>query len=180
MNSHEMLIAKGARSGGSRSSGSKSSSSSKSTSTSKTNTSTSKSTTSVPSKPKTQSKPSSQTKTITQETPKTSSGKTYSRTGHTVDEQYQPRFSGGYAAPAGSVVYYRDSSALDWLPFYLIMNSNNQHREAVVVQPDGKEQIVKEEGTDGMYIFNWFITIAFIVAIIAGIVWLVNKRTSEY
>lgn len=112
--------------------------------------------------------PLSSTKTTT-----TSTG----QKGYVVDSNYQPRFSGGYTAPAGSVVVYRQSSIMDWLPFYLIMNSNNAHRQATVTQPDGQTKEVKEEGVDGMYIMNWIITILFIGGVIGGIVYLVNKYT---
>lgn len=152
----------------SSSSGSRSSSGSKSTTPSK------------PSASKPSSRPSSATTKTTSPTAKTVNGKTYSKTGNVVDSNYKPSFRGGYTPPAGSTVYYRESSAMDWLPFYLMMNSNNAHREAVVVEPakDGqpaKETVVKEEGTDGMYIWNWVITIIFCVLFLALIIWLVNK-----
>jgi hypothetical protein len=68
---------------------------------------------------------------------------------------------------------------MNWIPFYMIMSSNNAHREAVVVQPDGKEEVVKEEGVDTMYVINWIITILFIGGIIIGIIYLVNKLTKK-
>lgn len=137
------------------------------------------STISKPAAPKVSTKPTASTKTVTAAKPKTINGKTYSSKGNVVDENYKPRFSGGYVPPAGSTVYYHGMSALDWLPFYLILNSGAAHREAVVVQPDGKEQVVKEEGKDGMYAVNWIITILFILGIIALIVWLVNRASKN-
>lgn len=131
----------------------------------------------TPSKPSVSKSPTSNTKTTTSSNPKTVAGKSFGKKGYVVGDGYNPSFRGGYVAPAGSTVYYRESSMLDWLPFYMIMNSNNAHREAVVTTPEGKEEIVKEEGVDGMYIFNWFISILLIVGVIGGIVYLVNKFT---
>lgn len=162
----------GARGGGARAS-SRSSASRPSTSKPASKPSTAK-----PSTPKVSTKPSATTKTVTAAKPKTANGKTFSQKGSVVDGTYAPRFGGGYSAPVGSTVYYRQSSMLDWLPFYMIMN-NQQHREAVVVQPDGKEQVVKEEGTDGMYILNWIITILLCGGLIAGIVYLINRYTKR-
>ena len=133
---------------------------------------------SKPSVPKVSTRPSTATKTVTAAAPKTVAGKTFSRKGSVVDSTYQPRFSGGYTAPVGSTVYYRDNGLMSWLPFYMIM-SNQQHREAVVVSPDGKEEIVKEECTDGMYIFNWIITILLCGGLIAGVVYLINRYSKR-
>jgi len=132
------------------------------------------------SKPKTttQKTPSTSTKKVYSTTPKTVSGKQYSKTGNVVDDNYKPSFRGGYVAPVGSTVYYRDNSMLDWLPFYFLM-THDSHREAVVVKPDGKEEIVKEEGIDGMYIFNWVIVILLGLGLIAGIIYLINKYTKK-
>lgn len=132
------------------------------------------------------------TKTVTRSvsTPKTKTvaGKTYSKA-KTVTVGNQPRFSGGYVAPVGSTVYYPQSSALDWLPFYLIMTMNDGHREAVVSTPQAtsssghiipaQEKIVKEEGLDSMYIINWIITILFAGGIIGGGMYLINKQSKK-
>lgn len=101
------------------------------------------------------------------------------------DNGYQPKFVNGYSAPAGSVVYYRDNSFTDYFFLYYIFNSDNparpENQEAIIVQPDGKEVAARPVagGTDGMMIFNWFIFVLFIIAIIGGIVWGVNKLTSK-
>jgi cobalamin biosynthesis Mg chelatase CobN len=130
-------------------------------------------------KPKVAKRPSSSTKKVTT-TKRTVGGKTYSKTGNVVDGNYKPRFSGGYTPPAGSVVYYRESSMLDWLPLYFIM-THGQHREAVVVEkgkdgaPD-KETVVKEEGTDSMYVINWIVTILFGLGLIGLVYWLITRK----
>jgi hypothetical protein len=158
----------GGRGGGGRSSVSSSSKSSGG--------STSKS--SVGSKSTTGSRPSSTTKTVTSSSPKTVNGKTYSSKGYVVGEGYTPTFKGGYAPPAGSTVYYRDSggSAWDWFPMYYIMTHDGSS-QAVVTQPDGQEKEVEEEGGDGMYFFNWVLVILIGVGIIGLIIWFVNKRS---
>jgi len=171
--------AKGGGGGGRASSGARSysSSSSRSSTSTRSVTSTPKAT-SAPKvvTPKVTTRPTSATKTVTAAKPKTVAGKTYSTKGSVVDKNYQPKFN-GYTAPIGSTVYYRQSSMLDWLPLYLIL-SNQQHREAVVTQPDGKEQVVKEEGIDTMYVINWIVTILFALGLIGLIVWFVNKKTN--
>lgn len=136
---------------------------------------------SVPKAPKVSTKPSTKTVKVQSATAKKVNGKTFSKKGSVVDDTYKPRFNGGYSAPAGSVVYYRESSGLDWLPFYLIMTSQS-HREAVVVEPakDGQpavEKVVKEEGVDTMYVVNWVVSILIILGLIGGIVYLVNRKT---
>lgn len=138
----------------------------------------------------TPSKPSapSPAKTITKTPPKTiqstkpvvsSTGKKMNGTGKVVDENYQPKFRSGYVAPAGSVVYYPERSILDWLPFYMIM-THQQHQQVVVQSPDGnggmKEETQEEEGTDGMYIFNWIFSILVVGGVIYLIMRLVNRR----
>lgn len=128
-------------------------------------------------------RPSSATEKVVSQ-PKTINGKRFSGTGNKVGDGYQPTFRGGYSAPAGSVVYYRESSMMDWLPFYLILSSSNAHREATVVEPakdgqPGKETVVQEEGVDTMYVVNWIITILFILGLIALIVYLINKYSSK-
>jgi len=173
-----MADAKGGSVGGARVSAPRVSAPKMSTSTPKTSTSTSGVKTSTPSAPKVSTKPSSATAVKTAPA-KSIGGKTYSSKGYVVGKDYSPKFKGGYVAPEGSVVQYRNSGFMDWLPFYLIMSSNNAHREAVVTQPDGKEEIVKEEGIDTMYVINWIITILFIGGIIVGIIYLVNKLTKK-
>lgn len=134
---------------------------------------------STPAKSTVSTKPSSTTKTTTASTAvKSSTGKTMSKKGAVVDDNYKPTFRGGYVAPAGSVVYYRESSIMDWLPFYLIMTSQS-HREAVVQTPDGKQQTVKEEGVDTMYVINWIVSLLLIGGLIVLIVWFVNKKTKH-
>lgn len=121
------------------------------------------------------SKPSTATQVKTSATAKTVNGKTYSKKGYVVDEKYKPTFRGGYVAPAGSTVYYQ-SSMWDWFPIYYLM-THDSHRSAVVQQPDGKEEVVKEEGTDSMYVINWIIVILLGLGLIALVVYLINKRT---
>jgi hypothetical protein len=99
--------------------------------------------------------------------------------GKVVDDKYQPKFKNGYVAPSGSVVYYPQSSMLDWLPFYLIM-TNQSHREVVVQSPDGKKETVKEEGVDTMYVINWIVSILLCIGLIGAVVWFINKKTNNY
>lgn len=131
-------------------------------------------------KPKTSTKPTTASKTTTASAPKTVTGikGKYGNTGHRVGDGYQPRFN-GYTAPPGSVVYYPQHSALDYLPWILLFSQNSpSHDQAMVVQPDGKQVVAEPpKGIDGMVIFNWVIVILFLVAILGGIVWLVNKKT---
>lgn len=131
----------------------------------------------------TSTRPTTTTRTVTSTTTKTVSGKTYSRTGNVVDEHYQPHFVGGYVPHAGDVVYYRESSFMDWLPFYLIL-TNQQHREAVVETPGvngapATQKVVQEEGTDTMYVINWIVTILLCVGVIALVMWLANKASKK-
>jgi hypothetical protein len=168
--------------GGARSSSARSSSSSSKTSTS------SKSTPAPPAKPK-----PGVSKAVPGAAIKTADGKTvvsstkrpakseYSRsTGVVGDNGYTPRFANGYSAPPGSVVYYPQHSALDYLPWiYLFSQDSPQHDQAVIMQPDGKEVQAPpvQEGVDGMVIVNWIILVIIIAAVCAGIVYLVNKLT---
>lgn len=185
-------LAKGS-SGGSRGGGGSRTTTSRSTGSSGSKTTTSntgsKTTTNTapkaPAAPKVNTKPvAGQTKTVTNSTPKTVNGKTYSKTGNVVDDKYQPTFRGGYRPPVGSTVYYRDSSS-DWMsyiPLWYIMThngSNGSGSQAVVVQPDGKEVEVEQEGTDGWYIFNWIVMILIALGIIGAIVYFVNKKTQR-
>lgn len=178
--SHAMEVyAKGSSGGsrggsfsGSRSSSVKSSTTTQSTSASKPATTAPKSTT-----PKVSTKPSSTTKTVTSSKPISKDGKTFSSKGKVTDSTYQPKFN-GYTPPAGSTVYYRDSG-MSWLPFYFLWMSS--HREAVVQEPskDGQppvEKVVKEEGTDTMYVVNWIITILIGLGLIALVIYLLNRR----
>lgn len=175
-------IGGGARGGGgARSSGtSKSSSSSKSTST--------------PSKPKvgvSTAKPGSTIKTADGKTVKSSTATPakpgYSKTSKGIvgDNGYTPRFTNGYSAPAGSTVYYRDTSALDYLPWIYLFSQDNpatpQGQTATIVQPDGKQVEAKPvpQGTDGLAVLNWFLLIMIIAGIIGGIIWGVNKLTTK-
>ena len=126
-----ILIAKGSSGG---SSGSRSSVSSKSSSASKPNT---------PPKGTSQSKPGSTIKTqdgktIKSSEKKPSNGKFQSSSGVVGNNGYSPRFTNGYSAPAGSVVYYPQHSALDYLPWIYLFSQNSPANDAVtVVQPDG-------------------------------------------
>lgn len=176
--------------GGGRSSSSHSSSSSKSSSKSSSNSSKSSST---PSKPKTgtsTAKPGAKvkdTKTgkeVTSST-KAPTKKEYSKSSGVVgDNGYTPRFTNGYTAPAGSVVYQRDTGFIDYLPWIYIFGQSNaapQNQTATIVQPDGKEVIAKPEpgGTDGLLILNWILLIIIVSAVVGGIIWLINKLTSR-
>jgi hypothetical protein len=178
--SHAMdVYAKGGGGGGHSSGGGHASSSARSSSSSSKSTSTSKtSTASKPSTPKVSTKPSSSTKSVTSSKPITKNGKTFSKTGKVTDSTYQPKFK-GYTAPVGSTVYYRDNGGMSWLPFYFLWMSSN--REAVVQEPSkdgvpGKETVVKEEGTDTMYIVNWAITILVGLGLIGIIVYLIYRH----
>lgn len=177
---------KGGFSGGGRSSvgGGRSLSSGKSSSSS--------SKSSTPSKPaygKSSAKAGSTIKTSDGKTVKASTkaptNKKYtSQKGVVGDNGYQPRFTNGYTPAPGSVVYYNQTSFVDYLPWiYLFGHSNAtpQNTTATVVAPDGKETVAKPEpgGTDGLAVLNWIIMIIIVLAIIGGIVWLVNKLTNK-
>lgn len=182
---NDQTFAKGG--GGFRSSSKPSTSSSKST-TSKSSTS------SKPAAPKTstkagtsKAKPGSTIKTADGKTVKSSASKPnnskYSQSKGVVgDNGYQPRFTGGYRAPAGSVVYYPDHSLTDYLLIWYIFGHNSPREDqATVVQPDNRQVIAKPErgGLDGMLILNWFLLIIIAIAAIWGIVWGVNKLTNK-
>lgn len=153
--------------------------------------STSKSSTSKTSTAKTgksTSKPGSKVKTadgkeIQSSAKKPTNSKYQRSTGIVGDNGYQPRFNNGYTAPAGSVVYYPQHSALDYLPWIYLFSQNNSPRndQAVVVQPDGKEVQAApvKDGVDGLVVINWIILIIIIAAIGAGIVYLVNRLTNK-
>lgn len=94
------------------------------------------------------------------------------------DNGYSPRFNNGYSAPAGSVVYYPQHSALDYLPWIYLFSQNSPAKDqATIVQPDGKEMQAQpvQEGGDGLAVLNWFILIVMALAIVGGIIWGVNK-----
>lgn len=138
----------------------------------------------TPKAPSISKTPSKSTVKVTAPVAKKVGGKTFSKKGSVVDATYQPKFNGGYTPPIGSTVYYRQSSALDWLPFYLILNSQNAHREAIVTEPskDGQpavEKVVKEEGLDTMYIVNWVMSILVIIGFIWLVVYIINKKTNK-
>ncbi len=101
------------------------------------------------------------------------------------DNGYTPRFTNGYKAPEGSVVYYRDNNLTDYFFLAYILNNDNparpENQQAIIVQPDGKEVQAKPEpgGADGMLILNWIILIIVVLAIIAGIAALANKLTER-
>lgn len=91
---------------------------------------------------------------------------------------YTPKFKNGYSAPAGSVVYYPQHSALDYLPWvYLFSQDSPSNDNAIIMQPDGKEVVAPpvQEGVDGLAVFNWIMLIVIIAAAIGGIIWGVNK-----
>lgn len=189
---------KGGFSSGGRSSASSRTSTSSKSSTSK-STSSSKTTSSTPSKPKTSSKPGTSTakpgstvkttdgKTVKSSTVKPNDPKYSKETGIVGDNGYTPRFTNGYAAPAGSVVYYRDNSAsaLDYLPWIYLFSHNNPAtpaaQQATIVQPDGKQVEAKpaQEGVDGLAILNWILLIGIVLGIIWGIMWGVNKLSTK-
>lgn len=175
----------GRSSGGSRSSGS-SSKSSGSSSSSKSSGSSSKS--STPKSGKSTAKPGSTVttadgKTVTSSTKTPSNIKNAQSKGIVGDNGYAPRFTNGYTAPPGSVVYYQSHSALDYLPWvylFSVMGDSPRDDHATVVQPDNKEVTVAPErgGIDGLFILNWIILVIIIIAIIGGIVYAINKLTS--
>lgn len=189
-----VVQAKGGSSGGGRSGGF---SSSRSSSTSRSSSSSSsRSSSSTSSKPTSSSRSTSSSTTKPGSTVKTSSGKSVktsskkptngrykNQAGITGVDGYSPRFTNGYAAPAGSVVYYPQHSMLDYLPWiYLFSQSSPANDSATIVQPDGKEVVAKPEpeGTDGLAVLNWIILILLGVGAVAGVVYLVNKFTSDY
>lgn len=168
-----ITVAKGSSGGRSGGSSSKSSGSSKSSSSS--------SKTTAPQKSTPSRSPSANTKVVTdakKPSAATTKGKPYSSKGNVIDGNYQPRFQGGYTAPAGSVVYYRDHSFIDYLPWiYLFSQDSPRNDQAVIVQPDGKEVAAQPEpeGVDGLLILNWIILLVIALGLIAGVVWGVYK-----
>lgn len=138
-------------------------------------------------KPKTSIKPISTTpKTTMAKKPSTNmlsqTGKRYSNEGYTVGNGYQPRFTNGYVAPAGSTVYYPQHDLFDYMLIgYLFSNDSPRNDQSVIVQPDGKEVVAKpqQQGTDGLLIFNWIMLILIALAIIGGGMWLINKYSKK-
>jgi len=95
---------------------------------------------------------------------------------------YTPRFTNGYTAPAGSVVYYPQHSALDYLPWvYLFSQNSPTNDSAMTVEPTGREVVAQpiQEGVDGLAVFNWILLIVIVVSAIGGIIWGVNKITAK-
>lgn len=190
----EVYLAKGFSGGGrsfSRSSSRSSSSSRSKSSSSKTKTSTKSKTTS---KPKTSSKPGTSTakpgskiktangKTVQSSAQRPANHKYSNSKGVVGDNGYTPRFTSGYVAPAGSVVYYPSHGMSDYLLWaYIFSHDSPRDDQTVVVQPDGKQVSAKpvSGGTDGMLIFNWLLLIIIVCAAVAGVVYLVNKLTSR-
>ncbi len=167
---HIILIAKGggggARGGGgaSRSTGGSKSTGSKSSGSSGTG--------STKSSPST-SKYSAKTTTTAK---KPSSGR-YSSEGRIIDDTYRPNFSSGYVPPSGSVVYYPQSSFIDYLPWYYLFTQNNANSaDRTVVEPSGKEMKVAESRDfDGLVIVEWIFLLAIVAAVI-GLLWWVFRK----
>lgn len=154
-------------------------------STTKTSTPTKTSTT-KPAPTKTATKPGSTVKTTSGKTVKTSSVKPknskYTRsTGVVGDSGYKPKFK-NYNAPEGSVVYVPQHDFGDYIFWYYLFNHNSpRNDQATVVQPDNKQVTATPErgGVDGMFVLNWVILIIVVLAIIGGIVYLVNRLTGR-
>lgn len=185
-----LYLAKGGGGGGHASGGARSSVSSSRSSTSSKSTSTSKSsgtkTTTKTTTTKTKAGGKITTKdgkTIQTSSKKPSNTKFKNEKGIVGQDNYQPRFTNGYVAPAGSVVYYPQHSALDYLPWIYLFSQNNSPRNDSVatVQPDGKEVIAKpvQQGTDGMAVFNWILLFLMAAAVIGGVSWIVLKLTNR-
>ncbi len=182
-----VVEAKGGGGGGHASSGGRSFSSGRTVSTATTRTAPVAKAPTAPKPAPTPTKPTATTPKVTKTTQTTVAGKTYAKTGNVVGTGYQPKFQGGVTPPAGSVVYYRQSSLLDWFPIWYIL-SHDSHRDAVVqstaTSTDGTvkttETPVQEEGVDTMYVVNWLLTILIGVGLIAGTMWLINKYSKKY
>ncbi len=171
--------------GGARSSGGYRSSSSGSKSSSSTSTTSNKSTSRTTSSAKTT--PGSKV-TVGGKQVQTSSKKptnpNVNQAGITGVDNYSPRFTNGYSAPAGSVVYYPQHSFIDYLPWVYLFGMGGDtptDDKTIIMQPDGKEVQAQpvQEGIDGLAVFNWILLIAIVIAIISGIIWGVNKLTSK-
>lgn len=163
--------------GGRASSSARSSSSSRSSSSTKSNTSISgKTTVKAGSSVKAAS---GKTVKTTAKTPTSSKYKGSTAQGVVGVDGYTPKFKNNYSAPEGSMIYYPNHSFSDYFFWYYLFNQNSPaHDNAVVMQPDGKEvPVMPEKGGDGMAVFNWILMIVFIIAIIGGIVWCVDKAT---
>ena len=100
---------------------------------------------------------------------------------------YKPVFSRGYTPPTGSTVIYQSTPWYQYLPLWYLL-THDSTRDVTVKEPatkdasgkevPGKTVKTQEQGTDGMYIFNWIITILLVCGMIGGIVYLVNQKTS--
>lgn len=176
-------------SSGSKSSGSSSSSKSTSNSTGKStptaadksaNKSSSKSTTSAKTAPG--SKVTAGGKEVQTSAKKPTNSKVTNQAGIAGVDGYSPRFNNGYTAPAGSVVYYPQHSALDYLPWiYLFSQNSPANDSATTVEPSGREVVAQpvKEGVDGLAVFNWILLVVIVLAIVGGIIWGVNKITTK-
>lgn len=166
----------------SRSSSSSSSSKSSSSSSSKSSTSTKSPSSKGTSTAKPGSKVTVNGKTVTSST-KTPTNKKYSSASGVVgDNGYAPKFTSGYTAPAGSVVYYPQHSFIDYLPWiYLFSQDSPANDKVTVVEPDGKEVEAQPqaEGDDGMVVLNWILLILMGGGVLILIVWGVNKLTDR-
>lgn len=120
-------------------------------------------------------------KTVTSSTAKPANAKYSQSSGVVGDNGYQPKFTSGYSAPAGSVIYYPQHSFLDYLPWIYLFSHDSPRNDAVtVVQPDGKQVEAKpEEGFDGLAVLNWIVLVVIALAVIAGVVWLVQKLVTR-
>lgn len=145
------------------------------------NSSSSRSTTSASTKPGSRIT-TNDGKEITTSANKPSNSRVNQQAGITGVDGYTPRFTNGYSAPAGSVVYYPEHSFIDYLPWvYLFSQDSPTHDQATIVQPDGKEFTAQpvQEGADGLAFFNWIVLIVIGIAIIGGVVWLINRLTNK-
>ena len=116
-------------------------------------------------------------------TKKTSTGKTLSTKSKTIGSGYNPKFRNGSTYPAGSTVYYPQRDFLDYLPWIFLLTMDS-HRQAVIYPPATASSTAAitpiedtEEGVDTMYVINWIIMILLTGGIIAGIMYLINKKT---
>ncbi len=132
-------------------------------------------------------KPGSKIKTAdgkqVQSSSKAPTNKNYTNSSGIVgDNGYKPKFTNGYVAPPGSVVYYPQHNFIDYLPWIYLFSQNSPSQDkTVIVQPDNKEVQAQpvQEGVDGPAVFNWILLIAIFIAIIGGVVWGVNKLTTR-
>lgn len=114
------------------------------------------------------------TKPVVSKTGKKMNGK-----GTVVDDNYKPKFKGGYVPPNGATVYYPQRDFMDYLP-WIFLFSQDSHRE-VVVQTTGengevKEETQIEEGVDTMYVINWIVSILLLGGLIYLIMGMFKKK----